>query len=144
MRKLKRFLLIDDSKATNFFNKTILEKTGVVEEVIVTENGKEALNYLLSGVVPEAIFLDINMPEMNGWEFLEEYGKLGDEYKASNIFLMIGSELTDDDKKKAESISEIKEFQEKMLTKEVVSEIVSKYFGSLDSIINSEQDNFMA
>ncbi|MEW7290659.1 response regulator [Aquimarina sp. 2304DJ70-9] len=130
MKKLKCFLLIDDSKATNFFNKTIIEKVGCVEEVVVAENGKEALEYLKTGMIPEIIFLDINMPIMDGWEFISEYQQLDDAYKKSNIILMLGAALSLEDKKTAESIPEIKEFQEKMLTKKIVSDIVSKYFGN--------------
>ncbi|GAA4278352.1 response regulator [Aquimarina mytili] len=136
MEKLKSFLLIDDSKATNFFNKTIIEKVGCVEEVVVAENGRSAIEYIKSGLAPEIIFLDINMPVMNGWEFIAEYQKLDISYKKSIIILMLGAELSDADKNKAEEIIEIKEFQQKMLTKDTVCKIVSKYF-SFSNCINA-------
>ncbi len=135
MKKLKNFLLVDDSKATNFFNKTIIEKMDCVEKVIVAENGKEALEHMRSGIIPEVIFLDINMPIMNGWEFISEYQKMEDECKESIIVLMLGTTLNDEDRKRAESIPEIKEFREKMLSKEIVSEILSKYFETANSLL---------
>ncbi len=128
MKKLKHFLLIDDSRATNFFNKTIIKKAECVDEVVVVENGQEALDYILSGVLPEIIFLDLNMPVMNGWEFISEYQKLDDKYKGSIIVLMLGAELNDEEKERAKGISEIKEFEKKMLTKEIVYKITTKYF----------------
>jgi CheY-like chemotaxis protein len=87
MKKEKSFLLIDDSKATNFFNRKIIEKVECVEEVFIAEKGKQALTYIQSGVIPELIFLDINMPVMNGWEFISEYTKLDKKYKGSIIVL---------------------------------------------------------
>ena len=128
MKKLKRFLLIDDSKATNFFNKTIIEKVGCVEEVVVAENGKDALDILKNEIVPEIIFLDINMPVMDGWDFLTEYQRLNDDYKGSIIVLMLGTKLKDAEQKLSESITEIKEYSEKMLKKDIVCNLVNKYF----------------
>ncbi|PKV51965.1 CheY-like chemotaxis protein [Aquimarina sp. MAR_2010_214] len=128
MKKLKRFLLIDDSRATNFFNKTIIEKVQCVEEVFIAENGKQALDYIQSEIIPEIIFLDINMPVMDGWEFIAEYQKLDDKYKGSVIILMLGTELSKEDEEKAAHILEIKEYAKKMLTKEIVCKIVMKYF----------------
>ncbi len=142
MEKLKRFLLIDDSKATNFFNKTIIEKVDCVDEVVIAENGKGALGYIQSEVVPEVIFLDINMPVMNGWEFIEAYQKLDTKYKGSIIILMLGASLNDDEKKLAESISEIKEYNEKMLTKDIVCKIVSKYFPGITPKICAQGNKF--
>ncbi len=141
MKKLKRFLLIDDSKATNFFNKTIIEKVQCVEEVFIAENGKQALDHIQSEIVPEIIFLDINMPVMDGWEFIAEYQKLDDKYKGSIIILMLGTELSKEDQEKAECILEIKEYAQKMLTKENVCKIVTKYFKSseLDSCLESHK-----
>ncbi|WP_051475996.1 response regulator [Aquimarina megaterium] len=139
MKKLKRFLLIDDSKATNFFNKTIIEKVQCVEEVFIAENGQQALDHIQSEIVPEIIFLDINMPVMDGWKFIAEYQKLDDKYKGSIIILMLGTELSKEDQEKAERILEIKEYAQKMLTKEIVCKIVTKYFKSseLDSCSES-------
>ncbi|WP_109299145.1 response regulator [Aquimarina sp. AU474] len=128
MNKLKRFLLVDDSKATNFFNKTIIEKIACVEEIVMAENGHDALHHIQTGIVPEVIFLDINMPVMNGWEFMTQYQNLENKYKGSIIVLMLGTALNDEEKKKAEDILEIKEFQEKMLNTEAVKNILTKYF----------------
>ncbi|MDY8138008.1 response regulator [Aquimarina sp. 2201CG5-10] len=133
MEKLKTLLLVDDSRATNFFNKTMIEKVGCAEEVIVAENGKEALQYLQSGISPEIIFLDINMPVMDGWEFLSEYQKLQNKQDKSIIVLMLGASLSSEKEKLARSIPEIKEFREKMLSKKIVSDIITKYFGQNES-----------
>ncbi len=137
MGKIKYALLVDDSDATNFFNKRMIQKTDCVEEILIAKNGKEAIDYIESGIIPEIIFLDINMPIMNGWEFIAEYQKLSEINKNSVIVLMIGAALSENERKLAESIPEIKEFREKILTVEVVCEMMVKYFDHVTSEVCS-------
>lgn len=128
MKKLKRFLLIDDSKATNFFNKTIILKTGVVEEIIVAYNGKEALDSIQLHSTPELIFLDLNMPVMNGWQFLDAYHHPSNQFQNSKIVVMLGAEIGKDEREKLLSFSQVVEFRDKMLSKTILEEIIQKYF----------------
>ncbi|WP_299899378.1 response regulator [uncultured Aquimarina sp.] len=128
MRKLKRFLLIDDSKATTFFNKTIILKTEVVEEIAVAYNGKEALDSLQSDSTPELIFLDLNMPVMNGWEFLDAYHHPSNPFQNSKIVVMLGAEIGKEERERLLSFSQVVEFRDKMLSKKVLEEIIQKYF----------------
>ncbi|GAA0730025.1 response regulator [Aquimarina litoralis] len=128
MRKLKRFLLIDDSKATTFFNKTIILKTEVVEEIAVAYNGKEALESLQSNSAPELIFLDLNMPVMNGWEFLDAYHHHSNPFQNSKIIVMLGVEIGKEEREKLLSFPQVVEFRDKMLSKKVLEEIIQKYF----------------
>ncbi|WP_298545930.1 response regulator [uncultured Aquimarina sp.] len=128
MARLKRFLLVDDSNSTNFFNKTIIQKADCVEEVLIATNGSSALQHLQSDTIPEIIFLDLNMPVMNGWEFLEHHNQLSATDKNSKIVVMIGAKLSEEEEKTLKSFPQVTEFREKMLSKEIVLEIVSKYF----------------
>lgn len=144
MEMMKRFLLVDDSDATNFFNKTIIKKTECVEEILVAKNGKEALEYIESGIIPEILFLDINMPIMDGWEFLKEFQKLDSELKKSIIIiLMIGAKLSNEEIKKAKNFPEIKEFRDKMLTKDIVCSIVTTYYDNVNSKVCNELSDLM-
>lgn len=135
MKTIKTVLLVDDSNATTFFNKTILSKTGYVDEVVVAKNGLEALNVLKSGLIPELIFLDINMPVMDGLEFLEELQKLETPYKDVKIVLMLGTPLIDKDKAYIESIPQIITFRGKMLSRIMMDEIVREYFDKEISLV---------
>ncbi|MBQ4804031.1 response regulator [Aquimarina sp. MMG015] len=128
MNKLKKILLVDDSKATNFFNKTIILKTNCVEEVVLTTNGENALENIQTASIPEIIFLDLNMPIMNGWEFLEQYDTLSDSCKNTIIVVLLGAKLSEEQEIKLKSFPQVMEFRDKMLTKEVVLDIISKYF----------------
>ncbi|WP_405207373.1 response regulator [Aquimarina sp. LLG6339-5] len=128
MKTIKKALLVDDSDATIFFNKIVLSKTGYIDEVLIAKDGLEALQVIKSGEFPEIIFLDINMPVMNGWEFLSEFGKLESALQNTTIILMIGAELTTEDKEFTQSIAQIKEFSGKMLSRVFVDTIMTKYF----------------
>ena len=105
-KKINCILLIDDDKSTNFLHKIIIEETGVSEKVEAVQSGQEALDYLerkKEGVYPkpDLIFLDINMPGMNGWEFLEEYEKLDDNLKGEIMIMMLTTSINPDDEEKA-------------------------------------------
>ena len=73
-KKLECILLIDDDDEDNFYHKIVIERMNITKRIEVAYNGLEALEFLQkeSQIIPELIFLDINMPKMNGWEFLEK------------------------------------------------------------------------
>lgn len=82
MTKLCCILLVDDDSTTNYLNRKLLEKLAITDRVVVALNGHEALTVLAtecpeaSPSSPALIFLDINMPLMKGFEFLEAYQQL--------------------------------------------------------------------
>lgn len=133
MKKLK-FLLVDDSPSTNFFNKVIIEKNSISEEIQIAKNGEEALQILNSFYIPDLILLDINMPIMDGWEFLEGFSKLQKKYKDVMIILMIGAELSEEKKDLINTIPNIKGSIGKMLTNNIVMDLAAKY--QENSIVN--------
>ncbi len=125
------FLLVDDSPSTNFFNKVMLEKVDELNELKIAENGQVALEILNSQYIPEIILLDINMPVMNGWQFLEEFQKLDKKFQDTMIILMLGAELPESKKQLIKTIPNIKGCVEKMLTKDVIKDILTKFQNNL-------------
>ena len=138
MKYLNSILLIDDNPHTNFFNKKLIGKLGIVKEVFVAENGQLALDYLTNqgqfasnGNVypqPDLIFLDINMPVMDGWEFLEEYAKLPKEQKGNILIIMLTTSPNEEDEKKARSFADVHDYMRKPLTAELLTELMKTYF----------------
>lgn len=133
-RKLNTIMLVDDDVNTNLLHEIIIGEMNVTEEIIIFQNGKEALDFLTTknakGVYPqpEIIFLDINMPIMNGWEFIEQYDKLANEQKVKILIAMLTSSINFEDKEKALNSGVVNEFINKPLIELMIEEMVEKYF----------------
>ena len=135
-KKLRCILLIDDDEPTNFLNELVINKLDCADKVVALQSGREALDYLQSEDTeqhprPDLIFLDINMPGMNRWEFIHEYRKLEDTRRAQLLIVMLTTSLNPDDEAMARGISEINEFRSKPLTTIMVDEILRKYFSAV-------------
>jgi CheY-like chemotaxis protein len=124
-------MLIDDSPDDNFFHEREIKKSDSTNVVITECSGKNALEYLKSKKEPRSdlIFLDINMPEMNGWDFLEEYNQLEKELRGHALIMMLTTSDNFDDVARAKNWGIVSDYITKPLTKEVMSDIAAKYFG---------------
>lgn len=137
IKGLKCILLIDDEEINNFLNISIIKRLGIDTHVEVAINGKLGLDYLTSSgdyannefyPQPGLILLDINMPLMNGWEFLEEYEKLNENQKGKHVIAMLSSSINPDDVNKANSKDDLIGFINKPLTVEKLKDIISKFY----------------
>jgi CheY-like chemotaxis protein len=132
-KKLNCILLVDDDSNCNFFHRRLLNKMECTERVEIAVNGIEALNFLESikdgkHPMPAIIFLDINMPVMDGWEFLEAYKKLDEDMKAKIVLVMLTTSLNPNDKVRAEGYGVVNGFNNKFLTEKAVNKILAEHF----------------
>lgn len=132
-KKLKNVLLIDDSESDNFYHARKIRKMGITDNIQICYGGQEALDFLkseLDGIHPQPtlIFLDINMPGMNGWEFLEEYEKLEMAQKGEVVLTMLSNSIDDRDKDRAHNFTAVQGFYSKPLNDDYLTSILVKHF----------------
>lgn len=133
MNILKRVVLIDDDEVNNFVCESIIRNENFAEEVISFQGAEEALEFLKSSVslngqhFPDLIFLDINMPGMDGWNFIEEFRKLPEQATQRCNLFMLSSAVDRKDIQCARSHKEVKEFFSKPLSPEILEFIREEF-----------------
>jgi CheY-like chemotaxis protein len=134
-KKLNCVLLVDDDEPTNFLSKMVVEKAACTDHIQVAQSGKDALEYLSrisennsDNPGPDLIFLDINMPAMDGWEFISRYNNLTSLQKDKIIMVMLTTSLNPDDRLRAIDMPAVTGFESKPLTPKKLETILHNYF----------------
>jgi CheY-like chemotaxis protein len=138
-KKLTCVLIVDDDEPTNYLHHLIIDQANCVHNIQTTYSGQEALEYLsLSGKFqtnnmdypqPDIIFLDINMPGITGWEFLDKYKSLKNGQKDKTVIVVLTTSPNPDEEEKAKKIPEISEYKQKPFTSKMLDDILKNYFG---------------
>ncbi|SDS06169.1 Response regulator receiver domain-containing protein [Mucilaginibacter mallensis] len=124
--RYKTCLLIDDNYIDNFVTSKILESGNFAENIIILQSPEQAIEALRNGSVhPDFIFLDIRMPEMSGFEFLDEYEKISIENKDAIKIYMLSSSLDPTDIKQSLVNKYVCQFIHKPVTHKGLEEIFS-------------------
>jgi len=129
--KAVSILLVDDDEINNFISVKLIKKTLLNTEIKTCLNGKFAIDLLVEmqdqnpDELPDYILLDINMPIMNGWEFLEEYKRLKIDPKGKSKIFIISSSVFNNDINKAKSYSLVKDFISKPLSVDKIKEVLN-------------------
>lgn len=129
MNQIKNLVLVDDDDTFVFLTKKTIEQTKLVDLIKVFENGLEALNFLKENknnvsALPEIILLDLSMPIMNGWQFLEEYTKLNPTIGKKITIYICSSSISHDDITRAKKINEVSDYIIKPITKEKLIDLI--------------------
>jgi CheY-like chemotaxis protein len=127
---LERILCVDDDPITLMLCKKVIQKSDLAHEIDTAVNGEDALRYFdaitidsTSGKInyPHLIFLDLNMPVMNGWEFLDVFSKENYSEKFSNIkVIVLSSTIDPDDIDKSKEYPMVIDFLSKPITTEII------------------------
>lgn len=132
MDKIKEVWIVDDDHIFRLFLKTILVKSEEFEIINAFENGLLAIDELKSRIKsntmpPSIIFLDINMPILNGWEFMEAYAEIKDAVKSKIEIYISSSSIDKYDLDKAKNDGNIKDFLTKPLKLDTVKMVAQNY-----------------
>jgi len=127
--RYKKVMVIDDTQVDRYIAERNIKHYGFAEEVISMDSANSALKFL-AGIIdekdlPQYIFLDIRMPEIDGFGFLEKYAQLPPPVKQNCIVMMLSTSLNPGDHERAKNNEYVKRFLNKPLTKEKLESILS-------------------
>jgi CheY-like chemotaxis protein len=123
--------LIDDDKIFRLTASKTMEATFLTENVLLFESGEDALVFLQENstnneLLPDYIFLDINMPYMDGWMFLEEYKKLKPKLSKNIVVYMLSSSIEQRDLKRTKENEDVEDYILKPISKEKFTALITQ------------------
>jgi CheY-like chemotaxis protein len=121
--------IIDDDNIYQYTTTRTIQTHKLAKKILVFSDGEEALHFLIDNIsnsenLPDIIFLDINMPIMDGWQFLEEYVMIKPKIGKKITIYMISSSVDPVDVERAKKISEISDYIVKPIDPEMLIEII--------------------
>jgi len=112
MKKIDTICIIDDDEIYQLFTKKAIQKLDISKRTLSFYNGEEAIQYIKTLIdteehLPDIILLDINMPFMDGWQFMDEFMKIKEKLKQKTTIYIVSSSIAPTDKSRAVSYEEI-------------------------------------
>ena len=135
MKALNKAMIIDDDELNNYICSKIITYTGFAKDTIDFTHADQALAHLIKIInenpddLPEIIFLDIDMPGIDGWAFLKEYEKLDKIYKDKIYLSILTTSVFESDRNKAEEYTDIDSYLCKPLSAEELFRISNEITG---------------
>jgi CheY-like chemotaxis protein len=123
MKTIESLYLIDDDDTFQFLAQRTIEETKIVKQIRIFSNGKEAIDFLEKTItnlelLPEVILLDLSMPIMDGWGFLENFLLLKPRIGKKIYIYIVSSSINPSDLERAQAISEVTDYVVKPITKD--------------------------
>ena len=130
MNKEVLIAIVDDDAIFQFITKRLMESIAIKNKMLQFLDGKEAIDFIHQNLneianLPDIIFLDINMPVMNGWQFLNRYIELKSKIKKEIIIYIVTSSNNPDDFIQAENMPEVTDYIIKPISREKYTSILN-------------------
>lgn len=113
-RQIEKVCIIDDDNIYINLMKKIIEIKKLSDSILIFNNGKEAIDFFLDSLDnednPQVIFLDLNMPVMDGWQFLQEFSKIKNKIKNKIEIYVVSSSINSKDIERAKSIDIVSDY----------------------------------
>ncbi|TAF33165.1 MAG: response regulator [Cytophagales bacterium] len=132
IKKFYSVMLVDDNEIDNLINQKMLEATAVCERIYLHTGAKSAIEFLKNidkvaddnpDIIPEVIFLDIDMPLMDGFQFLDQFENLSDRIRAKSKIVMLTSSINPQDVSRSRKSSYVKKYLNKPLTQDALKKL---------------------
>lgn len=132
LKKLSNLTIVDDDPMSSFYIKRLAELGEVANIITIYNNAQGALDYLLNYKksdqnLPDIILLDIYMPGIDGWGFLQEFQKLKNKFEKKIEIYIISSSNHPQDINRAKAIPDVMDYFQKPVTMELLKEITENY-----------------
>jgi len=129
---IHEIILVDDDEIVRYLTKRVIESTNLVEVVKVFSNATDAIAFLKNnagnlGNLPEIILLDINMPIIDGWGFIEEYIKLKPKLGQKMALFLLSSSICPADLKRAKNLSDVSDYIVKPMSADKLQRVIKIY-----------------
>lgn len=123
MNKFRQIMLIDDDETSNFIARRQLQFAKACDDIVTAANGLEAREYICNCTdLPDLVVLDINMPLMNGFEFLDWFD--GSEFRGRMKFAVYSTSIREEDRQRARGYVDVIRYIEKPLTKDKIADLM--------------------
>ncbi|MFZ1807305.1 MAG: response regulator [Cyclobacteriaceae bacterium] len=131
MVKKLTLCIVDDDETSQYILARTVKSNNAVKSILVFSDGEPAFKFLTDNIgdedkLPDVIFLDINMPIMNGWKFLDEFAIIRSKLKKSITIYIVTSSSHSDDLEKAKHANAVSDYLIKPVKQEVIEEIIGR------------------
>lgn len=130
MNKISTLCVIDDDEIYAYTIKRLVKVTGIAEKIAFFENGQTAIDFFRNNAgnpdeLPELVLLDLNMPILDGWQFLDQYQQLQPSLGKQPVIYIISSSIDEADHERAKAIPAVRDFIIKPINAETFKQIIS-------------------